>query len=142
MRHMTVTDEQSLILFPEGLVGWANWKRFILLTESDEDLPIGILKSVDEPNVSLMVTDPLLVLPKFRVELTADDRAALDLEDDERPVLYCTLTMGGSGAVTANLLGPLAINSRTRRGKQLVLADTLYSPEHPVGVVESVECLS
>jgi flagellar assembly factor FliW len=34
--------------------------------------------------------------------------------------------------VTANLLGPLVINNRTGRGRQLVLSTSDYSARHPV----------
>jgi flagellar assembly factor FliW len=139
---MTVTTTDSIIHFPEGLVGWANWKHFVLLTEQDEELPIGILKSIDDPRVSLMVTDPKLVLPDYTADLTSSERQHLGLQQQEQPVLYCTLTIDGSGEITANLLGPLVVNARTREAKQLVLADTQYSAQHPVGTLESAACSS
>jgi flagellar assembly factor FliW len=139
---MTVTTTDSIIHFPEGLVGWANWKHFVLLTEHDEDLPIGILKSIDDPRVSLLVTDPRLVLPDYCADITSTERQNLGLQTQEQPVLYCTLTIGKSGEITANLLGPLAVNARTREARQLVLADTQYSAQHPLGSLESAACSS
>jgi flagellar assembly factor FliW len=82
--------------------------------------------------VELMVTDPTLALPDYRVALSADDLSAIQLAADEPAQLYCTLSVDQDGLVTANLLGPLVINPRTRRGKQLVLADSAYSTRYPV----------
>jgi flagellar assembly factor FliW len=50
--------------------------------------------------------------------------------------IYCTLTVGGDGLITANLLGPLVINPRTRRGRQLVLTESGYSTRHPVAQLQ------
>lgn len=89
-----------------------------------------------------MVTDPALVLPGYSVVLSAEDRKALGLALDAQPNLLCTLTVTPEGAITANLLGPLAINSKTRQAKQLVLADSAYSATHPVGSIEGDACSS
>lgn len=121
-----------MIVFPQGLVGCERWQRFVLLTADDEALPVATLQSLDDPDVALLVSDPALVLPGYRAGLTDEDRALLGLPEGEQPVLYCTLTVGADGWLTANLLGPLAINPATRRGRQLVLADSLYSTRHPV----------
>src|SRR5215472_15700036 len=98
---MTVTESSSPLLtrevdsyihFAEGLVGCNSWKRFVLLSEEDEDLPVAVLQSIDEPSVALMVTDPRMVVPDYDAALSADDRRALGLGADTKPVLYCTLT--------------------------------------------------
>jgi len=131
------TEVDSSILFPEGLVGCPTWTHFVLLTDEDQALPVAMLASLSEPGISLMVTDPQLVVPGYSVALSEADRQLLDLADDQDPVLYCALTTTATGEINANLLGPLVINARTRRGKQVVLSDSPYSARHPVGSVES-----
>lgn len=137
------------IVFPYGLVGCENWKRFVLLVDDEEDLPVAVLRCLDDPDVSLMVTDPALALPTYEVNLTAEDRADIGLGNDEQPSIYCTLSITPEGWVTANLLGPLAVNPRTRRGKQLVQAETLYTNKHLIARVgtatsttEAAQCSS
>jgi flagellar assembly factor FliW len=127
----------SAIHFSDGLIGCGTWKTFVLVSETDENLPVAVLKCLDEPGVQLMVTDPALVRPGYTAALSADDRKALGLTSDQRPVLFCTLTITQDGAITANLLGPLAINAQTRQGKQLVLSETTYSARHPVGLIQA-----
>ena len=139
---LTLDPTNVQILFPEGLVGCASWKRFVLLTDSEQDLPVGILESLDEPGVRLMITDPALVMPGYSVSLSSEDREALGLGPNARPVVYCTLTIGADGMLTANLLGPLAINASSRQAKQLVLSDSWLSARHPVGVLGVTACSS
>jgi flagellar assembly factor FliW len=120
------------LVFPDGLVGCPDWRRFVLLTADDEQLPVATLASLDDRNVALMVTDPRIVAPDYELNLSADDRAILGLQDQTAPVVYCTLSLAADGLITANLLGPLVINPRLRRGRQLVLTDSGYSTRHPV----------
>jgi flagellar assembly factor FliW len=130
-----LADSDSCITFPLGLVGWESWKRFVLLMDDEGDeLPVAIMQLVDDPDVSIMVTDPSLVYAGYEesVTLSEDDRAFLGLADGARPVLYCSLAVGADGWLTANLLGPLAINPANRLGVQVVLVNSSYSTRHPI----------
>ena len=120
------------LVFPDGLVGCPAWRRFVLLTAADDDLPVASLASLDEDGVVLLVTDPRMIVPGYAVSLSAEDRASLGLAPGASPTIYCTLSVAADGLITANLLGPLVVNPATRRGRQLVLAESGYSTRHPV----------
>jgi flagellar assembly factor FliW len=121
----TTTDPS--IVFPDGLVGCQDWKNFVLMTdEGDDELPVAVLQSLDDPAISLLVTDPRFIEPSFTPQLSAQDSADLGLDDGMQPVVYCTLSTG-DGWLTANLLGPLVLNPTTRRAKQIVVVDSAYS---------------
>ncbi len=123
---------EDIIQFPGGLVGCEDWKRFVLL-ESDEDNLIGVLYNLDEPGVSLLVTDPGRLVPGYSTALADADRAAIGAESDDDLRALCVLVVDrATGAISANLLGPLIINQRTRTGRQVVLVDSGYSARHPV----------
>ena len=123
------------LVFPDGLVGCPDWRRFVLMTAEDEDVPVATLASLDHANVALLVTDPRLVAPQYKLNLSAEDRASLGLGEEADPVVYCTLSLAADGLITANLLGPLVVNPATRHGRQLVLTDSGYSTRHPVAHV-------
>ena len=125
------------LVFPDGLVGCPEWRRFVLLTAADDDLPVASLASLDDAGVVLLVTDPRMILPEYAVSLSADDRASLGLAPGAAPTIYCTLSVAADGLITANLLGPLVVNPATRRGRQLVLTDSGYSTRHPVARLAS-----
>jgi flagellar assembly factor FliW len=132
---LTQLGPESIITFPQGLVGQPNWKRFVLITAED-DGPVAVLQSVDNEQLSLMVTDPMRLLPEYSVELSLADRALLGLDANQPPVLLTTLSVHDE-IITTNLVGPLAINPRTRAAKQLVLPDSPYTTRHLVGHVSS-----
>jgi flagellar assembly factor FliW len=79
-----------------------------------------------------LVTDPALIEPSYAPQLSPQERSGLGLDDDLQPALFCTLTIGDDGWLTANLLGPLVVNPVTRQGKQIVLVDSAFTSRHKV----------
>jgi flagellar assembly factor FliW len=124
----------EIITFAEGLVGLPEWKRFVLLTLDEPEAGVGLLQSIDNPQLSLMVTNPTQFLPDYSVDLTEDDRASLSLAGNGETLVLTTLSVHGE-TITTNLAGPLVINTQTRAARQLVLADCGYSTRHPVAQV-------
>jgi flagellar assembly factor FliW len=120
------------LMFPGGLVGCADWKRFVLISDEATPLQLAYMQSLDDPNIALVVTNPSQLDPNYAAPLSLEDRADLGLADDTQPLVYCTLTVRGDGWLTANLLGPLVVNPLTGTGKQLVLVDSGYSTQFPV----------
>src|ERR1700680_365960 len=127
-----ITTADPSVTFPEGLVGCPTWKRFVLIVEDAEELPVAMLQSLDDPDCTMLVADPKMVEPSYTVRLTAEDRAALALGKDGQPVLYCTLSVSADGWISANLLAPLAINPVSQRGEQIVLEETAYTTTHTI----------
>jgi flagellar assembly factor FliW len=122
----------TALVFPNGLIGCPEWKRFVLLSDDQEELPVAYLQSLDVPEVRLLVSDPRLIINSYAAPLSETDRAHLGLSSGGEVVLYCTLSVGSDGMITANLLGPLVVNSRTRIGRQLVLTESGYTTRYPV----------
>lgn len=120
------------IWFPRGLVGCPEWQRFRLLR--DPDLPlIGVLESEDLAGIALLVADPALVCADYCVELSDEDATELGITTaDDASVLVVLVAYEEPRRITANLLGPLVVNRRTGKAKQLVLSDSGYSARHPV----------
>jgi flagellar assembly factor FliW len=122
----STASDDAAIVFPDGLIGCPDWKRFVLLVDDQEQLPVAVLRSLDDPQVELLVTDPALVAPDYKTQLPTH---AIGTGD---PAVYCTLSIGEDGWITANLMGPLVIDPGTRQGRQVVLADSSYSTRYPV----------
>jgi flagellar assembly factor FliW len=134
--------EVEHIWFPRGLVGCPEWQRFRLWR--DPDLPlVGILVSEDLAGVSLLVADPALVCDEYCVDLNDEDATELGIATaDDAYVLVVLVAHEKPGHITANLLGPLVVNRRTGKAKQLVLGDSGYSARHPVAGALNEACLA
>lgn len=126
-------NEETIITFPGGLVGCPSWQHFRLMKETDDGV-IGLLQSLDETNVSFLVTDPDNVCSDYECELGDEDCELLQVSDTNDLRLLCTISIrnGDPMQVSANLLGPLVVNLKTGLAKQLVLEDSGYSCQHPI----------
>lgn len=119
------------LLFDDGMIGCPTWRNFEMQPGTIGP-SIHTLRGVDE-DVALYVCDPFTIVPDYEFEVGDADAAALELRDPGDALVLVVLTVRTDPAiVTANLLGPLVINNRTGRGRQLVLAASDYSARHPV----------
>jgi len=125
--------EEAMITFPDGLIGCEDWRRFVLL-ETETSGALNLLQSLDDPQVSFVVVDPYILLPDYSFEMTEADVRTIGLDDPAHALVVCILTVKQQPAfsVTANLLGPLVINVKSRRGVQVILAQSGYSARFPV----------
>jgi flagellar assembly factor FliW len=125
--------------FEDGWIGCPHWRRF-RWEQPAEMAPVALLHSADLPGLSLPVLNPRLVAPDYAPWLTVADRAALELSDDGELEWLTVLNIQAEPlVVTANLLGPLAVNRRTGAARQVILADSGYSASHPVGAPHAAE---
>jgi flagellar assembly factor FliW len=122
--------EDEVLLFPEGLIGFENCTRYVIV-DRQEDKPVWWLQSLELPAVAFILTDPAGVVPQYRPEVSGADLEELGLGSLDEAALHVMLVVAkGTKTITANLLGPLVINPRERRGKQVVLYNSSYSPAH------------
>lgn len=129
----TVFGQRGVIIhFGEGLIGCEDWKRFVLDTVP-EAAPLMLLRSLDEPEVSFIVGDPRSVLPDFKLQPSENDLEALECSspnDLATVVIFNTGPDATPAKVTANLLGPIAINLNSGTARQIIQPE--YSPYHSV----------
>lgn len=125
--------EDRVINFPGGILGFPDGKRFIIL-DYEGEVPFKWLQSVDDPALAFLVVAPNLIKPDYSLCLKRGETADLGECNDEDLAILTILTVpeDNPGGMTANLRGPLVINSLTMRGKQMVLQDDRYAVRHPV----------
>lgn len=123
-------DEGRAVTFEEGLPGFPNARRFVLLEHAPES-PFHWLQSLDDGSLAFVVMDPLLVVPDY---LESIPPAALEelgvSEIGQAAVLLIVRIQSESRRITANLLAPLVINPENRKGKQVILLGSGYEIQH------------
>ncbi len=123
-------DEQRILHFPEGLLGFPHQKRYALIQTNDDPVFFW-LQSVDDPALAFVVCDPRAFVPDYQVPVRQADLDALGIADlDDAQVLVIVNKVGDE--LTGNLLGPLVIGARSLRGRQIVLSDRRYGTRHPL----------
>ncbi len=110
-------EEDKIIHFPNGLLGFEEIKRYVLLDYKDTFLKW--LQAVDNPEVAFIVAEPGFLSVDFSMELDAAARHSLKLKNDDDLAVLVIVRVDGD-KVIANLNGPLVINSRLKVGMQAV----------------------
>lgn len=133
-------DDARIITFEEGLLGFPDARRFVLIQTSPEPV-FYWLQSVEFADLAFVVCDPVMFAPEYQVSIRRDDLATLGLQDlGESQVL--TIVNRVNGDLTTNLLGPLVVSTRSMRGRQLVLSDKRYSTRHRLLSIGDTELCS
>jgi flagellar assembly factor FliW len=128
-----VTDNEILNC-PDGLYGFEQETRFALLPlDPNIDSPLEWLQSLTTPDLAFVVTDPIPFVLDYTVTLTAEDRRAIGLNDDDAFHIRVIVTVPEDyRKMTGNLLAPFFIHPRINTGKQVVLTRPDYNTKHPL----------
>jgi len=119
-------DADKLIEFPGGLPGFEDCKKFTLLEMGEgKTSGVGILQSVDHPEVAFSVAEPDQFGLHYEFSLTEDEESLLRVSRIEDVAVFLILRRGEGGSneipVKANLMAPLVINAAQRIGIQKVI---------------------
>ncbi|MBK7404620.1 MAG: flagellar assembly protein FliW [Phycisphaerales bacterium] len=122
--------EDRVITFPKGLLGFPQHRRFCLL-EPGEDACFFWLQSVEDPDLAFVVTDPSLFVTEYAVQIRPEQMTSLELRDLADAQVFVIVNKVDQ-TLTGNLQGPLVINTLTRAGEQMVLAEKKWTTRHPL----------
>ena len=123
-------SEDKIIDFEKGIPSFLDEKKFILLPFG-QGTPLYILQSTTTPELGFIVVSPFDFFPDYQVKLTDSTIEALHIENEEDVALFVILTVQDPFTeTTANLQGPVVINSKKQKGKQIALNNANYGTKH------------
>jgi len=121
-------DEERVIQFPAGLLGFSSYRRYALLQPDDQGVFFW-LQSTDAPDLAFVVTDPALWIADFQAQIRREQMDDLEMGDlTDAQVLVIVNKRDGS--LTANLQGPLVGMPKNCKAMQLVLAEKRWTTKH------------
>ncbi|MDR0516101.1 MAG: flagellar assembly protein FliW [Fibromonadaceae bacterium] len=136
-------DTNRSFVFESGFPGFPGLRNFRL--EKDEAImPLEWLISVEDPDVSFIVVNPMLFRPNYAPRLTAEHgksigiRKGISKPDDLRLLVIVTLKENYEES-TANLAAPLMFNLEECKAVQIMLDDGMYSSDEPI-FAEAAAC--
>ena len=133
-------DDQRIMTFKEGLLGFTEHHRFALLQTSPDPVFFW-MQAVDDPHLAFVVCDPRTFVPDYQVPIRQDDVDALELRD-LRDCQVLVIVNNVNGELTGNLLGPLVVGTHSLCAKQLVLSDKRYGTRYPLMPAEAIEAVA
>ena len=124
-------DKDKIIKIEEGLLGFEEEKEFVIINMEEGDYPFQWLQSVNTPELAFVIINPFYVFPDYKFTISKKVQEKLEIEDEKDIVIYSIVVVPGDmEKMTANLLGPIVINTNKRLGKQIILDDNRYSTKH------------
>ena len=129
-----VAADQAIDFGP-GILGFPDSPRFVLF-EMPGEADYLWLQSTSEPDLAFLITRPWDFFPDYEIDVADELASEIGLEDPVDSEVFLLLTVdradGEPVGLTANLLGPIVINTRTRMGRQFVLDNTEYRTREPL----------
>ena len=123
-------DEERVINFPGGLLGFPDHTRFALIQTGEENYFFW-LQSADDANLAFVVTDPTIFFKDYDVPIREETQQDLQLEDTQFVQVFVICNKVGEW-LTGNLLGPLVVNAQNRTAQQVVLTEKKWTTRQPL----------
>ena len=115
---------------PKGILGFSQLSKYVIIEKGEYD-PFKWLQSVEDPEVAFVIIDPTLFFPNYKLEVNEKELEELNFQQMRELITYAIVTVpGDSSQMSADLLGPLVINSKRRIAKQVVMPDSPYTTKH------------
>ncbi|MES3039411.1 MAG: flagellar assembly protein FliW [Bdellovibrionota bacterium] len=125
-------NAEDVLTFSEGLLGFADLKKFVLLDDPSDDI-FAWLQSCDSPQVAFPVLEPELFSENYRATLTKGDLESIKAQTTSALRRFCIITIPDDPTqMTANLKAPIIINVADRIARQCVLQDNNLAIREPI----------
>jgi flagellar assembly factor FliW len=123
-------DDDRVMTFPKGLLGFPEYNRFALIQTSEENYFFW-LQCVDNPSLAFVVTDPTTFFKDYAVPLKGELQQDLQMDDVEHAQVFVICNKVDEW-LTGNLLGPIVVNAANRLAQQVVLTEKKWTTRQPL----------
>jgi len=124
-------DPANTLLFSEGLVGFEDLRKFIVMPNKKEG-PLFWIQSVEDPQVAFVLTDPTNFFLDYKVVPDGNERKKLGIKEDEDCLVVSVVTVPPDRKVTLNLAAPILFAPTTNRALQVILEGTNFNTRTPL----------
>jgi flagellar assembly factor FliW len=121
-------NEKQKIHFPDGLFGFEEVKQYFLLDSKEG--PFYWLQSAEHPELAFVLIDPRVFKNNYTLSLTDDDYRAIDAHKGDVIDFAIVTVPEDPEKISANLMGPIIINRKTRKARQAISENDEYTVKH------------
>lgn len=114
--------ESDVIVFEEGLYGFETLKRYVYVRNEDEEFQFDWIQSIEEPDLSFVVTSPFLFVEGYDFDLSDKVMETLGIQTTDQLSIISIVNVNKDVAkTTINIQAPLIINNENKKGQQVIL---------------------
>lgn len=122
--------EDKIIKMVKPILGFEHLSNFCLV-EVEELKPFLWFQSIDDSAVSFLVANPILFKSDYIIEINSKEVAELMIKKSEAVETYVILSFHeNSEQMSANLQGPILINTENNLAKQMILVNSGYEVKY------------
>lgn len=119
--------------FPKGIPGFEDENQFTLLTIEDNSA-FQVLQSMKTPEVAFIVANPYNFIENYSFEVDEPTIDLLNIEKEQDVFVLSVVSLKDPFETsTINLQAPLIFQTNTKKAKQMILNDNIFSMRHPIG---------
>ncbi|MBF0431970.1 MAG: flagellar assembly protein FliW [Fibrobacteria bacterium] len=126
-KNLPEWTEDDIILFPSGIPGFENSKRFIIISVPEYE-PFHWLQCIEGERIRFAIINPLVFKPDYNPKINRAEIGTLNISEPKDLLMYVIVTLRSPlSDSSVNLMGPLFVNFKTKTGKQIIIEDNAYS---------------
>ncbi|MDR0320316.1 MAG: flagellar assembly protein FliW [Treponema sp.] len=124
-------EEKQKVTIPQGLFGFEDYKEYVLIDA--EAQPFIWLQSINEKEIAFILLNPFIFRKDYELNITNEELSEIGLKSPENAMILVIITIPQDGGpITANLQGPIVINTENMTAMQAILADAKWKTKHDV----------
>lgn len=128
---VTDIDEDKIILFPYGILGFESIKLFTII-KTDESIPVYWLQAIEE-DISLPCINPYDFFQQYAPLITDEDMEKIKAKKYTELLVLNTIVVHEKPlGATSNLAAPIVINTTKKQGAQIVLQNSDFKVREPL----------
>lgn len=124
-------DENNLLNFPAGMIGFPNLHSFIVMPNKKAG-PLFWIQSVDDPDIAFVLTDPTNFFLDYTVLPESSEKNILGMEEGDECFVLSVVTVPQDLQITINLSAPILFAPKSNRAIQVILENSNYKPKTPL----------
>ncbi|MFO0553017.1 MAG: flagellar assembly protein FliW [Polyangiaceae bacterium] len=118
-------NEEHAILFPRGLIGFAEETRFVILERPRSHL--ALLQSLKTPSLAFPVVEARIVDPDYAIGSVRQVADTFHIKFDDLATLFVVhADPNEPHGLRANMLAPILMDAASRRAWQVILDGSGY----------------
>jgi len=126
-------DSSLVINFDDGLPGFPDHKRFVMLLENAREDTFCWLQSVEDGQLAFALINIYNIKPDYNPLVNTEEVASLGNLGENNLLIYNVVVIPDDiKQMRANLRAPIVINPATKKGKQVILDNEDYQLKYKI----------
>ena len=121
-------NEKQIIFFADGLFGFEDVKHYFLLDSKEG--PFYWLQSAEHPDLAFVLIDPRVFKENYTLNLRDEDYRAIETQKGDVIDFTIVTVPEDPEKISANLMGPIIINRKSRKARQAISENDEYTVKH------------